>query len=116
MTTEASAPLGIAIVVLIAAVVARVAVMLLEARRPRDRAGEARPRRSPLQLPLWYEKALNQGRATRRLVLPELRQKPLGVPSIVLRRPPPVRHPIVLAHGYMGFDSIGLRHSRREYF
>ena len=53
----------------------------------------------------------------RRLSLPELRPKQVTIcgPSILLDRATPTRHPIVLAHGYMGFDAIGLR-ARRGYF
>ena len=40
----------------------------------------------------------------------------LGVPPVVLKRPTPARHPIVLAHGYFGFDAIGMHRLRREYF
>ncbi len=49
----------------------------------------------------------------RRLVLPELRPKPR--PADVARCAP-TRHPIVLAHGYMGFDAIVLPRARKEYF
>lgn len=57
----------------------------------------------------------------RRLELPVLRPKIAERPegeafAILSRRRSPTRHPIVLAHGYMGFDSIGLHGERREYF
>jgi triacylglycerol lipase len=37
-------------------------------------------------------------------------------PLVVLSRPPPTRHPIVFAHGYLGLASVGLRLARRDYF
>jgi triacylglycerol lipase len=52
---------------------------------------------------------------TRRLTLPELALVP-GAPLVVLKKPPPTRHPIVLAHGYMGFASLGVHRARRDYF
>jgi triacylglycerol lipase len=39
-----------------------------------------------------------------------------AAPLIVLRRPAPTRYPLVLAHGYFGFDSIGVPRMRQEYF
>jgi triacylglycerol lipase len=39
-----------------------------------------------------------------------------GAPSIVRGLPPPTKHPIVLAHGYFGFDVIPIPRYRREYF
>jgi triacylglycerol lipase len=39
-----------------------------------------------------------------------------GAPAIVLRAPRKTRHPVVLAHGYFGFDAIGPKGIRREYF
>jgi triacylglycerol lipase len=35
---------------------------------------------------------------------------------IILERPRATRHPIVLAHGYFGFDRIGVGQLRQEYF
>jgi triacylglycerol lipase len=37
-------------------------------------------------------------------------------PLVVLERPKATRFPIVLAHGYFGFEAIGLSVLRREYF
>lgn len=37
-------------------------------------------------------------------------------PAIVRGLPPPTKHPIVLAHGYFGFDVISVPRFRREYF
>lgn len=54
--------------------------------------------------------------APRRLTLPELRTPIVHAPAVLRRRPAPTRHPILLAHGYLGFDSIGVARSRREYF
>jgi triacylglycerol lipase len=51
----------------------------------------------------------------RRIVLPEL-ARVRGAPLVLLTKPPPTRHPIVLAHGYLGFASVGLYGARREYF
>ncbi|HEX4341153.1 MAG TPA: hypothetical protein VH062_34830 [Polyangiaceae bacterium] len=51
----------------------------------------------------------------RRLTLPELVVSSRA-PLVVLRKPPPTRHPIVLAHGYFGFASVGIRKARRDYF
>jgi triacylglycerol lipase len=54
-------------------------------------------------------------RTPRRLTLPEL-VLARGAPLVVLRKLPPTRYPIVLAHGYLGFASVGLRRARRDYF
>ena len=37
-------------------------------------------------------------------------------PAIVRGLPPPTKHPIVLAHGYFGFDAIPIPRFRTEYF
>jgi triacylglycerol lipase len=37
-------------------------------------------------------------------------------PIIIVGRPPRARHPLVLVHGYFGFDSIGALRVKREYF
>jgi triacylglycerol lipase len=52
---------------------------------------------------------------TRRLTLPELAVVP-GAPLVLLKKPAPTRHPIVLAHGYMGFATVGVHRARRDYF
>src|ERR1700753_133525 len=51
----------------------------------------------------------------RRLTLPEL-VITRGAPRVLLAKPPPTKHPIVLAHGFFGFASIGLSRARRDYF
>jgi triacylglycerol lipase len=40
----------------------------------------------------------------------------LDFTRITLGRPAPTRHPIVLSHGYFGFDAIGASRLKREYF
>src|SRR5689334_19871138 len=55
------------------------------------------------------------GKELRRLTLPEL-VRVAQAPAILLSKPPPTRHPIVLAHGYFGFASVGLLNARRDYF
>lgn len=42
--------------------------------------------------------------------------RPSAAPVIVVGRPPRARHPLVLVHGYFGFDSIGALRIKREYF
>jgi triacylglycerol lipase len=37
-------------------------------------------------------------------------------PLILLGRPSPTRYPLLLAHGYFGFDAIGVSKARQEYF
>ena len=42
--------------------------------------------------------------------------RPGVAPVIVVGRPPRPRHPLVLVHGYFGFDSIGALRIKQEYF
>ena len=42
--------------------------------------------------------------------------RPSGAPVIVVGKPPRPRHPLVLVHGYFGFDSIGALKIKQEYF
>jgi triacylglycerol lipase len=53
--------------------------------------------------------------APRRLTLPELVRR-RGPPLVLLPKPLPTRHPILLAHGYFGFASFGVSLARRDYF
>jgi triacylglycerol lipase len=92
-------------------VTAFVAVRLRYVRRA---LAKARAEREAPRLPSGAAVERTDG-APRRLTLPEL-VRARHAPLVVLTKPPPTRHPIVLAHGYLGFASVGLRQARREYF
>ena len=85
-------------------------VLAAQERRLGKRALEAPPAGSAALEPLPP--------SPRRLALPDLKLAPKRVArrEVVLHRPASTRHPIVLAHGYLGFDAIGLSRFRREYF
>jgi triacylglycerol lipase len=96
------------------ALVALVALRLRHVQRVLERDRAARP------LPAAEDdaktpEAPRPDTPARRLTLPELARVPRA-PAILLSKPPPTRHPIVLAHGYLGFASVGVSRARREYF
>ena len=99
-------------VILILAVTAFVAVRVRHVRRALARA---RAERGAARLAAGAAAERDATVATRRLTLPEL-VRARHAPLVVLTKPPPTRHPIVLAHGYLGFASVGVRQARREYF
>ncbi|HVW27021.1 MAG TPA: hypothetical protein VHC69_16765 [Polyangiaceae bacterium] len=106
MSLEATRLLWVLLLVVI------VAVVLLRVRVVRRAFLRARERR---QLEKSNGPAALVVPRTRRLTLPELMVVP-GAPLVLLKKPAPTRHPIVLAHGYLGFASLGVHRARREYF
>lgn len=47
---------------------------------------------------------------------PTRRARLLGLHPVTSGQSPVTRHPIVLVHGFLGFDSLGIRHLSRRYF
>src|SRR5690348_299911 len=71
-----------------------------------------RRRQSPPELP-----SAEQPPSTEPFIVEAAEPEPSpAAPLVVLRRPTPTRYPLVLAHGYFGFDSIGVPRLRQEYF
>ena len=110
MSTEATRLIWVVALLFVAAfVVVRVRFV------QRALAAAREKRRGRLEAPRGPAGAAVEQTPPRRLTLPELVLAP-SAPLVVLKKPPTTRHPIVLAHGYLGFASVGLAQARREYF
>jgi triacylglycerol lipase len=100
--------------VLLLIVVATLAVVRVRAvrRALAQRRAEGGP---SIEIPRGSTGPLVELVPARRLLLPELALV-RDAPLVVLNKPPPTKYPIVLAHGYLGFASLGLGVARRDYF
>src|SRR5260221_8706004 len=104
MPTEATRVLWVV------ALLAALLIVTIRVRRARRASARRASELDAVTIAKRWTAPVVDGSPQRRLILPALSAKrgSFAAPAILLRRPAPTRHPIVLAHGYLGF--------RREYF